>query len=43
MVRTVPEVVRAESVPRVALKSESERSLTSSLNVMVIEHALPEA
>lgn len=43
MVRTVPEVVRAESVPRVALKSESERSLTSSLSVMVIEQAVPEA
>ena len=40
MVREVPEVVSADKVPRVALKSESVRSLTSSLNVIVTVHVL---
>ena len=41
MVRDVPEVVSADSVPRVAVKSESARSLTSSPNATVIVHVLP--
>jgi hypothetical protein len=42
-VREVPEVVSADSVPRVAVKSESVRSLTSSLNVIVTVQVLPAA
>ena len=43
MLREVPEVVSADRVPRVAVKSESARSLTSSLNVIVTVQVLPVA
>ena len=42
-VREVPVVVRPESEPRETVKSESTRSLTLSLKVMVILHVVPEA
>ncbi len=43
MVRDVPEVVSVDSVPRVVVKSDSARSLTSSLNVIVTVQVLPVA
>jgi hypothetical protein len=39
----VPEVVSDDNVPRVAVKSERARSVTLSLNVMVMVHAVPAA
>lgn len=42
-VRLVPEVVRFESEPRERVKSPTTRSVTSSLNVIVIVQLAPEA
>lgn len=42
-VRLVPEVERFDSVPRVTVKSPSARSLTLSLNAMVMVHVSPDA
>ena len=42
-VRVRPEAVSEDNVPRVVLKSESVRSLTLSLNVMVIVQDVPAA
>lgn len=41
-VREVPDVVRPESEPRVTFKSASSKSVTASLNVMVMLHVEPE-
>ena len=43
MLRDVPEVVSADSVPRVTVKSESARSLTSSPKATVIVQEVPAA